>query len=62
MSTLRTTTCAAAILIATLSLASCDRKAGDTSTASPGTTSGGTSGDASKAATPPASPASPASK
>jgi hypothetical protein len=59
MSTLRTTAYAAAILAATLSLASCDRKPGDTTTATPG---GTTSGDTSKSATPPASPASPASR
>jgi hypothetical protein len=59
MSTLRTTAYAAAILVATLSLAGCDRKAGDTTTASPGSTPGGTP---SQSATPPASPASPASK
>ncbi len=58
MSTLRTTACAAALLMATaFSLSGCDRKAGDTTTASPGGTT-----SPSKSATPPASPASPASK
>jgi hypothetical protein len=62
MSTLRTSAYAAAVLIATtLSLSGCDKRAGDTTTASPGSTPGGTtSGAPSKPATPPASPASPA--
>jgi hypothetical protein len=57
MSTLRTTACAAALLMATaFSLSGCDRKS-DTTTASPGGTT-----SPSQSATPPASPASPVSK
>jgi hypothetical protein len=60
MSTFRTTACAAAILAATLSLASCDRRS-DTTTGSPGSTSGGTTAPSSSA-TPPSPAASPASR
>ncbi len=64
MSTFRTIAYAAALVMATaFSLSGCDRKAGDTTTASPGTPPGSTTGGSpSKSATPPASPASPASK
>jgi len=63
MNNLRTTVYAAAIVIATFALASCDRRDPSSSTPSGAASApGGMSGSTSTAPSPPASPASPASR